>query len=79
MIIETNCETEGKSDQQKTDTALAVQFTEIFLKKPDNITVLLGLLEVSNCKTDSCLKLKMVTLIKAVSYTVFDMINAVYS
>ncbi len=51
MSIETSVEN-GDKEQLKIETDLAIQFTEIFLKKQDNITVLLGLLEVG--RIDSC-------------------------
>lgn len=39
---------EGSKDpgQTASDAELGVQFTEIFIKKSDNVTLLLGLLEV---------------------------------
>ena len=42
------CFAEGvsKDGQTVSDVELGVQFTEIFIKKPDNVTLLLGLLEV---------------------------------
>ena len=51
MSIETSVEN-GDKEQLKIETDLAIQFTEIFLKKQDNITVLLGLLEVG--RINSC-------------------------
>lgn len=40
----------GENGTQLTDADLAVQFSEIFLKDPENVTILLTLLEVSVSK-----------------------------
>ena len=45
MLAEDNPVT--KNGQTFSDAELGVQFTEIFIKKPENVTLLLGLLEVS--------------------------------
>ncbi len=45
MSVEPAADPEAK-DAIKTEKELAIQFTEIFLKKQDNFTLLLGLLEV---------------------------------
>ena len=43
-------EASNKNGQTLSDAELGVQFTEIFIKKPENVTLLLGLLEVLYCQ-----------------------------
>ena len=48
VATDPNADVELKAGQSITDAELGVQFTEIFLKKAENITSLLELLEVGN-------------------------------